>query len=62
MKVILKEDVKGKGKAGDIVNVNDGYARNFLFPKKIRVADLLPALPVPVLWAGLQALWRLITG
>ena len=37
MKVILKEDVKGKGKAGDIVNVNDGYARNFLFPKKLAV-------------------------
>lgn len=35
MKVILIEDVKGKGKAGDIVNVSDGYARNFLFPKKI---------------------------
>ena len=35
MKVILTQDVKGKGKAGDIVNVNDGYARNFLFPKKL---------------------------
>ncbi|MGI6153747.1 MAG: 50S ribosomal protein L9 [Christensenellaceae bacterium] len=35
MKVILLEDVKGKGKAGEIVNVNDGYARNFLFPKKL---------------------------
>ena len=33
MKVILTQDVKGKGKAGDIVNVNDGYARNFLFPR-----------------------------
>jgi len=35
MKVILTEDVKGKGNAGDIVNVSDGYARNFLFPKKL---------------------------
>lgn len=35
MKVILTEDVQGKGKAGDIVNVSDGYARNFLFPKKL---------------------------
>lgn len=35
MKVILLEDVKGKGKAGDMVNVNDGYARNFLFPKNL---------------------------
>jgi len=33
MKVILKQDVKGQGKKGDIVNVNDGYARNFLIPK-----------------------------
>lgn len=33
MKVILKEDVKGSGKKGDLVNVSDGYARNYLFPK-----------------------------
>ncbi len=33
MKVLLTSDVKGKGKAGDIVNVNDGYARNFLIPR-----------------------------
>ncbi len=35
MKVILTQDVKGQGKTGDIVNVSDGYARNFLFPKKL---------------------------
>ena len=33
MKVILQKDVSGTGKAGDIVNVSDGYARNFLIPK-----------------------------
>ena len=33
MKVILKQEVKGLGKKEDMVNVSDGYARNFLFPK-----------------------------
>ncbi len=33
MKVILKEDVEGLGNAGDIVNVRDGYARNYLIPR-----------------------------
>ncbi len=35
MKVILLENVKGQGKKGDMVNVSDGYARNFLLPKKL---------------------------
>ncbi|MGV8145396.1 MAG: 50S ribosomal protein L9 [Alkaliphilus sp.] len=34
MKVILTEDVKGLGKKGELVKASDGYARNFLFPKK----------------------------
>ena len=35
MKVILLEDVKSLGKKGEIVNVSDGYARNFVLPKKL---------------------------
>ena len=37
MKVVLTADVKGHGKKGELVNVSDGYARNFLFPKKLAV-------------------------
>lgn len=37
MKVILLEDVKSLGKKGEIVNVSDGYARNFVLPKKFGV-------------------------
>lgn len=35
MKVILLQDVKGTGKKGELVDVSDGYARNFLLPKKV---------------------------
>lgn len=37
MKVILKQDVKGLGKKGELVNASDGYARNFLFPKDFAI-------------------------
>ena len=35
MKVILTQDVRGKGKRGQMIEVSDGYARNFLLPKKL---------------------------
>ena len=35
MKVILLADVKGSGKKGELVNVSDGYARNFMLPRKL---------------------------
>ena len=37
MKVILLENIKGVGKKDEIINASDGYARNFLFPKKLAV-------------------------
>jgi len=37
MKVILSQDVKGSGKKGELINVADGYARNFLFPRKLAI-------------------------
>jgi large subunit ribosomal protein L9 len=37
MKVFLRDDVKNLGKIGDVVNVSDGYARNYLLPKKLAV-------------------------
>lgn len=37
MKVVLTQDVKSQGKKGDMIDVSEGYARNFLFPKKLAV-------------------------
>lgn len=44
MKVILLENVKGQGKKGEMVNVSDGYARNFLFPKKLAMEATVDAM------------------
>ena len=35
MKVVLLQDVRGQGKKGQLINVSDGYARNFLLPRKL---------------------------
>ena len=37
MKVILLQDVRGQGKKGQLVEVSDGFARNFLFPRKMAI-------------------------
>ena len=37
MKVILTQDVKGKGKKGQMIEVSDGYARNFMLPKRLAI-------------------------
>lgn len=37
MKVVLLADVKGQGKKDEVINVSEGYARNFLFPKKLAI-------------------------
>ena len=44
MKVILLQDVKAQGKKGQMIEVSDGYARNFLFPKKLAVEATTDAL------------------
>lgn len=44
MKVILLQDVKGQGKKGEMINISDGYARNFLFPRKLAVEATTDAL------------------
>lgn len=44
MKVVLLQDVKGTGKKDDILNVSDGYARNFLLPRKLAVEATAQAM------------------
>ena len=44
MKVILLQDVKGKGKKGQLLEISDGYARNFLLPRKLAVEATADAM------------------
>ena len=44
MKVILLQDVKGKGKKGQMLEISDGYARNFLLPRKLAVEATADAM------------------
>ena len=44
MKVILLQDVKGKGKKGQMLEVSDGYARNFMLPKKLAIEATADAI------------------
>ncbi|MDR1464003.1 MAG: 50S ribosomal protein L9 [Oscillospiraceae bacterium] len=44
MKIILQQDVKALGKKGELVSVSDGYARNFLFPRKLAAEASAQAL------------------
>ena len=44
MKVILLQDVKGKGKKGQMLEVSDGYARNFMLPKKMAIEATADAI------------------
>ena len=50
MQVILKQDVKGTGKAGELVKVSDGYAKNFLFKKGLAVEAIRTGVSSPVSW------------
>ena len=44
MKVILLQDVKGKGKKGQMIEVSDGYARNFMLPRKLAIEATADAI------------------
>ena len=44
MKVILLQDVKGKGKKGQLLEVSDGYARNYMLPKKLAIEATTDAI------------------
>ena len=55
MKVILLQDVKGKGKKGQMIEVSDGYARNFMLPRKIAIEATADAVNTMKLQAKAKA-------
>ena len=55
MKVILQKDVKGKGKKGQMIDVAEGYARNFLLPQKLAVLATTDAVNTMNLQAKAKA-------
>ena len=44
MKVILQQDVKGQGKKGQLIEASEGYARNYLLPRKLAIAATADAI------------------
>ena len=58
MKVILQQDVKGQGKKGQLVEVSDGYARNFLLPRKLAVEASADAMNTMRLHPGQHDILR----
>ena len=55
MKVILQQDVRGKGKKGQMIEVAEGYARNFLLPKNLAVLATADAMNTMKLQAKAKA-------
>ena len=49
MKVILLQDVKGKGKKGQLLEISDGYARNFLLPRKLAIEATTDAINTKIM-------------
>ena len=58
MKVILLQDVRGKGKKGQMLEVSDGYARNYMLPRKIAIEATADAVNTMRLPRKRRRLWR----
>lgn len=61
MKLILLQDVKGQGKKGEIIEASDGYARNYLMPRKLAApatADVLNAKKLRMRPTSAASAWK----